>query len=526
MAETKINRSKKKQFGQFMTPLKICENILYDYVFDINDKILEPSFGCGNFIITIIDKFMMLYQGTIQEKLTKILNRNIFGVELDKEMFNITLKLIEKKYGFLPENHNLIEYDYLMYEYDFDFDYIIGNPPFGGTINPEFDVKLEKKYGKRGIKIKKETYSFFIIKSIENLKRNGKLIFISSDTFVTIKTMKGLRMFLYDNGFNQVESLKYFSDETKYPMVILTHHKFNNKKYIMYDNIKMYYDDIMLTDNFSWYIPQKYVKYFKCIKLSKYITGVGGMTIGKNELFLREIKSDNTIIEPYNFTFFQDKITVEKEIHKSRLNRIGDKKRKKIEKQELNGDTIRNVNIELKEKPEVIQLPNMDYCLYNKSSKDILYSKPITVIYWKDNGDACKTFKKNNKWYLHGIGGQSYFKREGIAWQLISSSIKARYLPSGYISDSGSPIAVLKENNNKDLLYFILGWLLTDKATELLKNVINHTKNIQSKDIEKLPYPIWVNEENKNKAIEFIKINIKNRDISNIYKKLNELYKF
>jgi len=38
-------------------------------------------------------------------------------------------------------------------------------------------------------------------------------------------------------------------------MVILTHHKFNNKKYIMYDNIKMYYDDIMLTDNFFMVYP-------------------------------------------------------------------------------------------------------------------------------------------------------------------------------------------------------------------------------------------------------------------------------
>jgi hypothetical protein len=40
-------------------------------------------------------------------------------------------------------------------------------------------------------------------------------------------------------------------------------------------------------------------------------------------------------------------------------------------------------------------------------------------------------------------------------------------------------------------------------SSKILKNVINHTKNIQSKDIERLPYPTWVTE--KDKVIEYVK---------------------
>ena len=43
------------------------------------------------------------------------------------------------------------------------YDWIIGNPPFGGTIAPDIQDNLDDLYGFRhGRKIKKETYAFFI----------------------------------------------------------------------------------------------------------------------------------------------------------------------------------------------------------------------------------------------------------------------------------------------------------------------------------------------------------------------------
>ena len=79
----------------------------------------------------------------------------------------------------------------------------------------------------------------FMIKSIEALKENGKLIFISSDTFLTIKTMKGLRKFLFNIGFNKIKKVVYFSEETNYPMIILSHNKSDKRDYIELDNVNI-----------------------------------------------------------------------------------------------------------------------------------------------------------------------------------------------------------------------------------------------------------------------------------------------
>ena len=127
------------------------------------------------------------------------------------------------------------------------------------------------------------------------------------------------------------------------------------------------------------------------------------------------------------------------------------------------------------------------------------------MVYWKNDGQAVYTFKKSGPWYLHGVGGKPYFKQEGLSWQLISSHLNIRYLPSGYILDSGAPCAFLKKGVAKDEMYFVRGWCLTKWCNTILRKVINHTRNIQSKDFERLPYPSWVSAEHREQAIGLIK---------------------
>ena len=155
--------------------------------------------------------------------------------------------------------------------------------------------------------------------------------------------------------------------------------------------------------------------------------------------------------------------------------------------------------------PRRIELPHPDYCFYNKATSRIGYSEPEWVIFWRDQGDYVYTFKKTGNWYLHGVGGMKYFGREGLTWSLIASRLYARYLPPGYILDSGAPCAFLREGVEQDELYFIIGWALTDRCNRILKEVLNHTRNIQSKDFERLPYPIWVDTERERKAVFAVK---------------------
>ena len=87
----------------------------------------------------------------------------------------------------------------------------------------------------------------------------------------------------------------------------------------------------------------------------------------------------------------------------------------------------------------------------------------------------------------------------------MATRFNARYLPPGYILDSGAPCAFVRDGVDRNEIFFVLGWLLTDLANQVLKTAINHTRNIQSKDFERMPYPQWVEAAERMAVIEKVK---------------------
>jgi len=531
MARTKHLSDKKKQLGQFMTPNSLSLDIIDKLNLSKSEKILEPSFGDGSFLIPLIEKFLPLYNGTIEQKLDYVLNYNIWGYEIDQEYYDLCLSKIYQKWNYIPLRHNLYCLDFLIADIRVEFDYIIGNPPFGGTINLGYQNELEKLYGRRnGLKIKKETYSYFIIKSLDLITSDGSLIFICSDTFKTIKTMQGLRSWMITNGSINITSLNNFSDETGYPMVILRFKMNEYNDFILVDNQKILLKSIEKTPNFSWSVDKQLSEMFSDKFIGDFMVCSGGLTTGKNEYFVRDILEDNSIIEEYDFDVFEEEISIEHEISRSKNKKVSISKLRKLKEKQSNGEKKLNVIIKKSVSPKKIHLPHEYYRFYNVATSDILYSKPTKVIFWDNDGLTIRTFKKNGNWYLGGMGGEKFYNKEGMTWQLISSKIKSRYLPNNYIIDNSSPIGILKEGIDKSELYFIIAWTLSDKCNNILKKVLNHTKNIQNKDIERLPYPIWISESNKKFISDLVKTaidkKINNLDIdeSSLISEINKIF--
>ena len=505
MSQTKTLRDRKRQLGQFLTPPKTARCLVEDLTFSRADTVLEPSFGDGSFLLPLIEKFLPLYDGPLAERLAVVLSRNIYGAEIDPTLHARCLAEITKRWGYCPPRPSLVCADFFQTAFPTQFDYIIGNPPFGGTLAPELQDRLDREFGWRnGLKIKKETYSFFIVKCLDLLKPNGRLRFICSDTFLTINTMQGLRRLLLDSGAPAVTRLDLFSDETKYAMVVLDYAKTGPAPALMLDGKAVTREQIALTGNHSWQITNECAPYFAGSKLGEFLLATSGMTIGDNALFVRPIV-DGKVTEPYDFEFFDQTITLENEVRRARLGFLSPAKRAEIAAQVCRSETRRNMRVLPRAEPLTVTLPHPDYRPYNKALNALVYAPPSHVVYWKDEGDAVLTFKKNGNWYLHGVGGAKHFGREGLTWQLISQTLNARYLPPGYILDSGAPCAFLREGIASDELYFILGWTFSDLCGRLLKDVINHTKNIQGKDFERLPYPFWVTAETKRAVLERIK---------------------
>jgi hypothetical protein len=386
------------------------------------------------------------------------------------------------------------------------FDLIIGNPPFGGSIDPLIQDEADAIFGFRnGMKIKKETYAFFIVKGLDLLNPGGRLVFICSDTLLTIATMTGLRKWLQNScAVTIAEVPGCFADTTqKMLLLCLTKEaKPSGKVSVFGRNVPR--AEIEATPNMSWKINEALAKYFTGRTLGEKIVATSGMTVGNNELFLRKIQA-GVIEEPYEFSLVQQPVTLTNEIARARLGKISDRRKCKISDMEEDGATETALAWRKLDTPHKIELPHQDYCYYNKSTSRILYADPEWLIFWRDDGHYVYTYKKRGNWYLRGVGGMKYFKKEGITWALIASRLYARYLPPGYILDSGAPCAFLRHGIPHDELYFILGWALTDLCNDILKNVLNHTRNIQSKDFERLPYPIWVDAQTKQKAVVLVK---------------------
>lgn len=467
---------------------------------------LEPSFGEGAFLLPVIEHFIRSEPGSASAKLGRALNERVWGVEIDPAMYERTLTAVRSRWGPLPDTHNLVLGDYFRFEPGIlRFDAIVGNPPFGGTFDAQLEDVLDRRYGRyRGSKVKKETYCFFIAKALEQLAPGGRLTFICSDTFLTIKTMAGLRMRLMDSGRPTVMRLVEFSDETSCDMVVLhlCSGKPAERAVVFGEPVER--SAMEATGNYSWQVSNEHAQFFTGPTVGDYLICTGGMTIGRNELFVRPIEN-GVVEETLRFGFEQRPITLSEELRYARLGKLSARRRAEIKRAEELGETRRVVVTFERKRPRCVQLPHPHYRYYNKASGCQLYAPPSHAVYWRDEGDAVLTFKKTGPWYLRGVGGAPFFGREGLTWQLVAPRIKARYLPPGYVLDSGAPCGFLRDGVAADELWFVLAWLQTPLASRLLKEVLNHTRNIQGKDIERLPYPWWVSPAAKRTAVALVK---------------------
>lgn len=520
MSIARLSRDRKRQLGQFFTPPATAAAIVKNLTILPTHRILEPAFGEGSFIFPILD---LLTHSLRQADIQSWCKDHLYGCEIDNAAFT-TFTQRWHKTGFGPFPANMQHRDFFRWmppgldrgaatnrqQYFSSrletFDLIIGNPPFGGSIDPAIQDELDDLFGIRNSrKIKKETYAFFIVKCVDLLKPGGKLVFICSDTILTIPTMTGLRSWLQENCIVDISVVPGFFADTNQDMLLLSLAKrVNEPRSVSIFGTPLSLAEVETTPNMSWRVNGEYAKYFTGVSVGDKMIATSGMTVGNNELFLRPIVQ-SAVDEPYEFRFDSQAITAKNALARARLGKISTRQLKRLAEQEADGAVEQIVTWKKLDAPHRITLPHSDYCFYNKASPRILYCEPEWVIFWRDNGDYVYRFKKTGNWYLHGVGGMKYFGREGLTWSLIAPRLYARYLPAGYILDSGAPCAFLRQGVPHDELFFIIGWALTELCTRVLKEVLNHTRNIQSKDFERLPYPTWVPQHHKEEAVRQVK---------------------
>ena len=159
----------------------------------VGKTILENSFGSGNILVEIVKRYIEdciqtgLCPGTIATNLT----RDIFGVELDQELFNSCVKRLNKiagEYGILDVTWSLYNGNALTHTFDREFDFIIGNPPYIAYKDLDNDSKDYLKKNFISCKQGKFDYCYaFIECGIKLLSPAGKLVqLVPSSIYKTV----------------------------------------------------------------------------------------------------------------------------------------------------------------------------------------------------------------------------------------------------------------------------------------------------------------------------------------------------
>ena len=124
-----------------------------------------------------------------------------------------------------------------------------------------------------------------IVKCLDLLKPGGRLVFICSDTLLTIPTMAGLRAWLQSMCDIQVAEVPGSFEDTNQNMILLTLTKQYEASQLTMFGTPVPLADVEATPNMSWRIDRNLARYFGGgVTLGDKMVATSGTTIGNNDL--------------------------------------------------------------------------------------------------------------------------------------------------------------------------------------------------------------------------------------------------
>ena len=303
-----VSREHRRKYAQFFTPFYIAEFMLkwlYPVVGKKNSIIVDPAMGLGIF-----------FRAFVKNRKT-FDNISFVGYEIDKKILERANKLFQRL-GLVVD---VRESDFLVSDWEERYDAVICNPPylkFHDYENRDNLIRLFKN--NMGLELSRLTniYALFILKSLHQLKKNGRASFIVPVEFLNSNYGVPIKEYIKrSNTLRYVIILDYpvFEDATTTSAILLfSKDNYTNKvSFITVKNkdqlkkiegqilsyplvsysVGKVYDLSKLDEGRKWkiyYQKENGDGYKNLVPFSKFVIVKRGIATGANNYFLFSIK--------------------------------------------------------------------------------------------------------------------------------------------------------------------------------------------------------------------------------------------
>ena len=207
-----LGAGERKAAGSYYTPVRIVRRLLRE-LFERNrvqgKTIFDPCCGTGSFILQLPDEIGYEYvYGNDIDSLSAVIARINFALKYDVSDPVLICSHITEK-------------DFLASDSFREYDFIIGNPPWGYDYTDSEKEELRSRYeAARGNSI--ESCDVFVEKALSGIKAGGVLSFVLPEAILIVKSHRPVReIMLRCCDFQYLEYLGNVFDRVQCPGIIL-----------------------------------------------------------------------------------------------------------------------------------------------------------------------------------------------------------------------------------------------------------------------------------------------------------------
>lgn len=242
--ELLIPKTDRKLNGAFFTPDYIIDFIVSEVKPQKNDKNLDPSCGCGAFLIGLTE----YYQKEFSKSVKKIVNENIYGSDIldyniHRTKLLLTIYALQHNEILEENDFNLFHQDSLKAKWDIQFDTVVGNPPY--VKFQDLSDNNREYLQKNWTTVEGGTFNLyfaFFELGYKLLSKNGRLGFITPNNYFTSLAGEAVRSFFHQKKC--VTRIIDFTHKKVFDAQTYTALTFLNKQdneVILFDRIKENY---------------------------------------------------------------------------------------------------------------------------------------------------------------------------------------------------------------------------------------------------------------------------------------------